>query len=112
MVVDVQTGDIVIATLSDEEIAAIEEATRRPRQAPPLSARQLRLGLVLNGFELNQVETAIDAIDDAQSRAIARVEWEYASLFERDHPLLIDVGVALGLSPEDIDEMWLRAALL
>ena len=75
-----------------------------------LTARQLRLGLVGGGFSLSQVETAIAAIPDEQQRAVAEIEWEYASQFERDHPLIEQVGVALGLTVEQIDAMW-QAAL-
>jgi len=77
--------------------------------APPLTARQLRLGLVTNGFSLDQVEAAIAAIEDPQQRAVASIEWEYASQFERSHPLIAQVGAALGLTAEQIDQMWIEA---
>lgn len=79
---------------------------------PSLTARQLRLGLVSGGFVLTQVDTAIDAIPDPQAKAVAEIEWEYASQFERDHPLIEQVGTALGLSPEQIDTMWQAALAL
>lgn len=80
--------------------------------APPLTARQLRLGLVLNGFTLAQVEATIEAIEDEQDREVARIEWEYASQFDRAHPLIEQVGAALGLTPEQIDAMWNEAITL
>ena len=55
-------------------------------------------------------ETA--ALPDAADRAVAEIEWEYASQFERDHPLIEQVGIALGLSPEQIDTMWQEALAL
>lgn len=84
----------------------------QPTIFAPLSARQLRLGLVSNGFLLSQVEAAIDAIEDQQAREVARIEWEYASTFERNHPLIEQVGSALGLMAEHIDSMWLAASTL
>jgi hypothetical protein len=81
-----------------------------PVIASALTARQLRLGLVMNGFSLDQVATAIEAIEDAHVRAMAKVEWEYASQFERDHPLIAQVGAALGLATEQVDVMWPEAA--
>ena len=72
----------------------------------PLTSRQLRLGLVTNGFALEQVEAAIAAIEDPQQRAVASIEWEYASQFERDHPLIAQVGAALELTEEQVDAMW------
>lgn len=76
---------------------------------PPLTARQLRLGLIAAGISLSSVEAAIAGIEDATDREIARVEWEYALQFDRDHPLIDQVGVALGLTPEQIDAAWLAA---
>lgn len=78
----------------------------------PLTARQLRLGLVMNGFTLDQVETAIVDIDDPEQRAVASIEWEYASRFERTHPLIAQVGAALGLTDEQVDGMWEAASAL
>lgn len=83
-----------------------------PPPMPVLTARQLRLGLVLNGISLSSVEAAIDAIEDPTDREVARIEWEYAATFERSHPLVNQIGAALGLTPEQIDAMWAEAAAL
>ena len=83
-----------------------------PDPLRPLTSRQLRLGLVLNGISLSSVEAAIDAIEDETDREVARIEWEYATTFERSHPLIEQVGAALGLTPEQIDDMWAEAATL
>lgn len=77
---------------------------------PPLSARQIRLGLIQSGITIAQVEAAIASIDDPSDRAIAEVEWEYASEFRRTHPLIDQVAAELELSPEQIDAMWIAAA--
>lgn len=89
------------------EVYVLEDA---PLQ--PLTSRQLRLGLVANGISLSSVEAAIDAIEDETEREMARIEWEYATTFERSHPLIEQVGSALGLTPEQIDDMWAEAAAL
>lgn len=77
---------------------------------PPLTARQLRLGLIAAGVTLSSVDAAIAAIPDPTEREIATVEWEYASQFERDHSLIEQVGNALGMTIEQIDAAWLAAA--
>jgi hypothetical protein len=97
-----------------EQVAEIAKAraawaSSEPDQ-PPLTARQLRLGLVSNGLALDQVDTAIAAIEDPQQRAVASIEWEYASQFERVHPLIAQVGTMLGLTDEAVDVMWAEAA--
>jgi hypothetical protein len=43
---------------------------------------------------------------------VAKIEWEYASQFERDHHLIEQVGASLGLTPEQIDTMWGQALTL
>lgn len=76
---------------------------------PHLSARQLRLGLIAAGVSLSAVDAAIASIPDDADREVAQVEWQYASQFERDHPLIEQVGAALGLEPWQIDAAWLGA---
>lgn len=79
---------------------------------PPLAARQLRLGLVGGGILPAQVDAAIAAIPNDAERAVAEIEWQYASQFERDHPLIEQVGTELGLTVEQIDAMWQAALAL
>jgi len=73
---------------------------------PALTARQLRLGLVSNGISLAQVSATIDAMPAGADKDKAQIEWEYASTFNRMHPLISTVGAALGLTDEQIDTMW------
>jgi hypothetical protein len=75
---------------------------------PPLSARQLRLGLVSIGFSQAQVAAVIEALPTSVREA-AQIEWEYATTFNRTHTLVSTVGAALGISDEQIDTMWVAA---
>jgi hypothetical protein len=75
----------------------------------PLFPRQLRLGLVRNGISLTQVDDAIAAMPDGPAKDEAKIEWEYATSFNRTHSLLELIGAGFGLSPEQIDEMWREA---
>jgi phage terminase large subunit-like protein len=52
-----------------------------------------------------------DAVLASADRA-AQIEWEYALTFERDNPLIAQVGGALGLSEEQIDDLFRAAAAL
>src|SRR5690625_916068 len=83
---------------------------RFPRTAlPPITARQLRLTLIRAGISLSTVEAAIEAIPDEAARDEARVEWEYASHYERLHPLMAQVASALELTDEAVDALWDQA---
>lgn len=88
-----------------------EERADRERNAA-LTARQLRLGLVGNGFSLAQVDAAIDALPDGAEKEMARIEWQYAGEFKRDHPLLMTIAAQLGISAEQFDAMWVAAQKL
>lgn len=93
----------------DEEPCDHDQLPSPPESVPapvPLTGRQLRLTLIANGIALEQVEAAIDGIEDAQARAVARVEWEYASQFERSHTLIAQVAANLGLEVDEVDKMW------
>ncbi|MGH0331017.1 hypothetical protein [Sinorhizobium meliloti] len=79
---------------------------------PSLTARQLRLGLVGNGYSMSQVSAVIDAMPEGSDKETARIEWEYATTFERTHPLIATVGAALSISEEQTDTMWTEAASL
>ena len=107
-----EMGPVDPVTGERERINTIPPLEHPEPLPQPLTARHLRLGLIANGFGLGQVEAAIAAIEDPQQRAVAQVEWEYASQFERMHPLIAQVGSALGLMQEQIDAMWQQALSL
>ncbi len=88
-----------------------EERAERQRHAT-LTARQLRLGLIDNGFSLAQVDAAIDALPDGAEKEKARIEWLYAGEFKRDHPLLVTIATELGISAEQFETMWVEAQKL
>lgn len=98
------------ADTRNAEALAKLEAERAEQEAAakngPLTARQLRLGLVNNGFSLAQVEAAIDALPDGADKEKARIEWQYAGEFRRDHPLIATIAAQLGIMPEQLETMW------
>ncbi|WP_336621002.1 MULTISPECIES: hypothetical protein [unclassified Sinorhizobium] len=58
---------------------------------------------------MGQVGAIIEAMPDGAEKESARIEWEFASIFNRMHPLIASVGAALGLTEERIDSMWTAA---
>lgn len=76
---------------------------------PSVTARQIRLWLVTNGFSLSQVDAAISAIPDEQQREVARIEWEYAPYIERSHPMLLPLAASLGMDESQVDAAFMRA---
>ncbi|MDW9592862.1 hypothetical protein GOA63_11605 [Sinorhizobium meliloti] len=77
---------------------------------PLLTTRQFRLGLVNRGFNPEQVTAAIEAMQEGAEKEVAKIEWEYATTFNRMHPLIVTVAAVLGLSNEQTDAMWSASA--
>lgn len=77
---------------------------------PPLTRRQLRLGLLSIGITAEDVETEIATIADPAERAAAMIEWEDATHYRRDHWLVTEVATAMELPPEQVDTLWAWAA--
>lgn len=77
-----------------------------------ISARQIRIWLIQHGVSLQSVETAIDNISDTLLRDITRVEWEYATYLERNHPMLPVLAVSLGFEESILDQLFMEANLI
>lgn len=73
-----------------------------------VSMRQARLAMLQAGI-LDDVETLIQQMPGEEGRA-ARIDWEYALDVKRDWPLIEALGAQLGMSGEQIDEMFIAAA--
>jgi len=73
---------------------------------PTLTPRQIRLGLLSMGVTDATVESLIDGIEDEMEREGARITWRYATIYERDHPLINSFAPALGLEQGQVDALW------
>ncbi len=76
----------------------------------PVSMRQARLALLAAGV-LGDVAPALAALPSPH-RDAAEIEWEYASEVHRDAPLIAALGSALGLTEDQIDDLFAAAAML
>lgn len=103
--------DKVTGTVKSLRDRVVTPEEKRERMSS-LSARQFRLGLIQSGRSLAQVDTVIAAIEDPEERAAAEVEWQYATSFNRTHPLVVSLSAALGFTPEEVDALWEQALAL
>ena len=78
---------------------------------PDITARQIRQAMILNGISVAQVEAAIDSLPEP-IRSLASAEWEYSNVYVRSRPLVSQVGQILGLSSQQLDDLWRFAANL
>lgn len=82
-----------------------------PEVPQSLTMRQTRLVLLQAGL-LDQVEAALQGIEDPVQRQAALIEWEYASTVERDSALIAQLGLALNLSQDRINALFEAGAVL
>ena len=75
-----------------------------------IDARQIRLGLLDLGIEDQNVIDAINGIEDQSLKDEALIEWRHSEVFPRQNPTVVMLASALGLSDEQIDELWIAAA--
>ena len=94
-------------TMTPAEMDAVANAPPVPSE---VTMRQARLAL-LGAGKLAMVDAAIDALPEPQ-RSAARIEWEYSSAVQRHNGFVAALGPALGMTPEQIDALFVAAAAL
>ena len=92
-----------------------ETQTFIPKPVPKIvpqsvTMRQARLALLGAGL-LSQVDAAIDSLDEPMKTA-AKIEWDYSSSVERNRQLVNVLGPLLGLSEEQLDDLFIAAEKL
>ena len=100
--------DGVLDVLSQADYGNLRADELRARIPQKVTRRQGRQALLLAG-KLDQVPLAIAAIVDETERRMAHLEWEDAQEYERQRPLVVMMGAALGL---DLDALFIHADTL
>ena len=80
-------------------------------QIPDVSPRQLRQALVLSGIPLASIDSAIE-MQEEPLKSLAHIAWEYSTVFERSSETVNMIGAVIGLTPENIDNLWALASTL
>lgn len=115
--INIQTGQITEREMTAEEIAQMEavqnEEVHEPEGGVPqvITSRQLRLQWVMSGHDLSDIDNAINLLPDPH-KEIVRINWEYAGTFDRYNDLLLNVADSLGITPEQLDEIFTNASIL
>ena len=101
------TNEEGVVVTEAEQIAAYEARKAAERRATvACTPRQARWAWASAGV-YEAVQTAVAAVSDQ-----ARIEWEYATMVERNNPIISTMREALGLSDEDLDNLCDRARTL
>lgn len=83
-----------------------------PAPVLTLTARQMRLWLLSAGLGDEAVRARLAAIPDATQRAASLIEWEYSVEIHSNHPLVLSIGAALGLSGAQLRAAFTAGAKL
>lgn len=75
-----------------------------------VTMRQARLALLSAGL-LNLVESSIEALQEPLKTQV-RIEWEYSAVVERNSALVQQMAQSLGLTGEQLDQLFLQANTL
>lgn len=86
--------------------------THESPSLPILTRRQFMRTLVLNQFDLDDIEAKIRTIEDAQERQLALIDWHDATEFERNNQTMIMMIDLLGLTNDQVDALWSQALTL
>lgn len=102
----------VLRDATPEEVVEYEARQAAPLPVPAtVTRRQARQALLLEGL-LDLVPEKLAAIPNLTHRALATIEWEDSQVFERNRPLVISIGTALGLDSDGLDELFRKAGAL
>ncbi len=75
------------------------------KSLPNATPRQIRQALILSGVSMADIETALNSLPEP-TRSLALVEWEYSTAFIRRNPLVMSVGMMLGWTEKQVDDLW------
>lgn len=81
------------------------------RKIDDVTPRQIRQALILSGVDMAMIEAALNSLPEP-TKSLAKTEWEYSIAFKRNRPLVKQVGLMLGWTPQQLDDLWLFAAKL
>ncbi|WP_412464197.1 hypothetical protein [Flavobacterium mekongense] len=76
-----------------------------------VSRRQLRLALVLSSFDLSMIDAQINQLPEP-NRSFALIAWNDAIVFERKDALLNQLAGQLGLTEDNLDDLFINASKL
>lgn len=102
----------ILNALSEFNREYVWAVTYQDPPVPALTRRQFRLALVLNGYNLADIELLINQISDEMQRQIIQVEWQDATTFERHSTNLLVMADLMGMDKPTVDVLWTQALAL
>ena len=97
--------------LNDGIVAVEVEEPGETTTILSITPRQIRLQLLSLGITQTMILEALESLESPTKEA-ALIDWEYALEFDRNNPLVEEVGQMLGWTSSQLDDLWTAAALL
>ena len=91
----------------DSELGSYEPLFIAP--FPNLEPYQFHAMVLLTGYSAD-IEAAIDADPEPAFKAAAWAKYRYSTHYKRFDPFVVALAAAVGLTPEQLDALWLDAA--
>lgn len=92
-----------------QEYVAPEVEESVPEAVTP---RQLLLVLNDMGITISAIKQSFAAIANDRERRAAEIEFDMASEFKRSHPLVSGLAYTMGLTPGQVDSIFIAASKL
>lgn len=105
-----QFGEDYVDAIGGRPTQAEVDAAKAPGVPKAITMRQARLALLQAGL-LQTVNDALATMPGAAGDA-ARIEWEYSQEVQLDKALVLALMPALGLTPVQLDQLFITAASL
>lgn len=77
-----------------------------------ISQMKLRMQLILSGISIASIYAMIESIADPVQKEIIYTKWEYAVVFDRTDVTLNQMAQMLGITPKQLDEIFINGNLL
>lgn len=90
-------------TPTPEEIAE----ANKPKVPESISQMKLRKQLILSGISIASIDALIQSLPQP-NRDLIYTMWEYAVVFDRSNPELIGMAQMLGLTSEQLDDIFIN----
>lgn len=100
-------GNPKFSYLGTPNAAAVEVIAGIPQE---VTKRQALQALILAGLD-DQLDAVLAGMQ-GQAGKLARAEWHESNTIQRNRPLVTQLGSVLGLSPAQIDQLFVTAASL
>lgn len=120
---EISENDFAYLSGMSQAIVAVDGLPRMPKvgwiyekgtlfpNIKDITPRQARQAIVLSGYSIETIEGAINSLPEP-NRSLALIEWEYSTAFIRRNPLVDQIGAVLGLTADQVDELWTMGSRL